>query len=107
MEGCGFRDRSPDFQASNAQILGVSFDTPAENAAFVAKHHFPYPILCDTDRSVGVAYGAATDGKAGHAKRITVLVRPDGIVERIWDKVDVRSHPGDVLDAIKAAPASK
>ncbi len=45
--------------------------------------------------------------KAGYAKRITVLVRPDGNVERIWEKVDVRTHPGEVLDAIRAAPAPR
>jgi thioredoxin-dependent peroxiredoxin len=31
-------------------ILGVSFDTPAENKAFAEKYHFNFPLICDTDR---------------------------------------------------------
>lgn len=39
-------------------ILGVSFDTPADNRAFAEAQSFPYPLLSDLDRSVALAYGA-------------------------------------------------
>jgi peroxiredoxin Q/BCP len=78
-------------------ILGVSFDTPAENAAFAAKFGFNYPLLCDTDRRMGVAYGAADGPDAGNARRAGVVVGPDGRV-RSWEgKVDARTWPQEVL----------
>lgn len=78
-------------------ILGVSFDTPAENRAFAEKFGFGYPLLCDVDRSMGVAYGAADPGGTGGARRIGVVVGPDGRV-RSWEgKVDARTWPKDVL----------
>lgn len=78
-------------------ILGVSFDTPAENAAFAAKFGFNYPLLCDTDRRMGVAYGAADGPDAASARRAGVVVGPDGRV-RSWEgKVDARTWPQEVL----------
>ena len=82
------------------KIVGVSFDDPAANAAFVAKFQFPFPILSDADHSIAVAYGAAPDAKAAYAKRITVVVGPDGRVERIFDKVDPRTHPATLLESL-------
>ena len=39
-------------------ILGASFDSPEENKAFKDKFNFPYDLLCDTGKSMGIAYGA-------------------------------------------------
>ena len=75
----------------------MSFDTPAENKAFAEKFGFGYPLLCDVDRAMGVAYGAADPGATGNARRIGVVVGPDGRV-RSWEgKVDPKTWPQDVL----------
>ena len=50
-------------------ILGVSFDTPAENKKFAEKFHFNFPLICDTDRTIGTAYGANADPAEGRAAR--------------------------------------
>ncbi len=76
----------------------MSFDAPAANAAFRAKYEFPFPLLSDTERSLGLAYGACGDAKAATAKRISVVIGPDGKVVRVYDKVDARAHPQQVLD---------
>jgi len=47
-------------------ILGASFDSPEENRAFKDKFNFPYDLLCDTGKSMGIAYGAAADASASH-----------------------------------------
>ena len=78
-------------------ILGVSFDSVSENAAFARKFGFPYPLLCDTARSIGVAYGACDNVKAGSAKRISYIIGPDGSVEHAFPKVDAKTHPAEVL----------
>ncbi len=75
----------------------MSFDTPSENRAFAEKFGFGYPLLCDVGRAMGVAYGAADPGAAGNARRIGVVVGPDGRV-RSWEgKVDAKTWPRDVL----------
>jgi thioredoxin-dependent peroxiredoxin len=96
-EGCGFRDRQTDFAAKNVQVLGVSFDTVAENRAFAEKFNFPFPLLCDTQREIGVAYGACDSADARSAKRISYVIGADGLIQQVYAKVDTATHPEDVL----------
>jgi peroxiredoxin Q/BCP len=69
----------------------------AENAAFAKKFDFSFPLLCDTTRAVGMAYGAAESPDAGSARRISYLIGPDGRVRRAYPKVDAAAHPEEVL----------
>ena len=85
------------------QILGISFDTPQANAAFAKKFNYNFPLLCDTDRKVGLAYGAADDPKASSAKRISYLIGADGKVKKAYGTVKPAEHPAEVLQ--DASPA--
>jgi len=85
------------FSAKNLVILGVSFDTVEENAAFAQKFDFPFTLLCDTDRILGMAYGACEDYEAGNAKRISILIDEEGKVAKIYDPVDAAAHPDQVM----------
>lgn len=78
-------------------ILGASFDTASDNAAFAQKFGFPFPLLCDTDRALGMAYGACDDPKAGYAKRISYLIDEQGKILRAYPKVQPPDHPEEVL----------
>jgi peroxiredoxin Q/BCP len=78
----------------------VSFDTAAENKAFAEKFNFNFPLLCDTDRKMGVAYGAADDSEAGNARRVGCVIDPDGKIKEWLPKVDAGSYPRDVLARI-------
>ena len=78
-------------------ILGASFDTPADNAAFVQKFSFPFPLLSDTDRSLALAYGAADDASARSAKRVSCLIDEEGRVLRYYPQVSAREHVAEVL----------
>ncbi|HET9651682.1 MAG TPA: redoxin domain-containing protein, partial [Usitatibacter sp.] len=62
------------FEKAGIIVLGISFDDVAGNAAFAAKNHFPFSLLCDTDRKIGLAYGACSDVKAGYPMRISYLI---------------------------------
>jgi peroxiredoxin Q/BCP len=82
------------------QVLGVSFDQVGDNRKFAEKFHFNFPLLCDTDRKLGVAYGAADDAGARSAKRISYLIGKDGRIKKAWEKVDASSHPAQVLSEL-------
>ena len=78
-------------------IAGASFDTEAENHAFQQKFGYPFPLLFDTTRALGVAYGACADVKAQYANRITVVVGKDGKIVKVYPKVAAKTHPEEVL----------
>jgi thioredoxin-dependent peroxiredoxin len=75
----------------------VSFDTVAENEAFAKKFSFPYPLLCDTKREIGLAYGACDAPTDRTARRISYVIGPDGRIEHSFPKVDPKKHPAEVL----------
>ena len=79
------------------QILGASFDSVEANAGFAKKFDFNFPLLADTDRKLGLAYGAADDAKAGFAKRISYLIGPDGKIKKAYPKVNAAAHPEEIL----------
>jgi peroxiredoxin Q/BCP len=56
--------------------------------------------LCDTDRSIGLAYGAAETEQDSHAKRIAYLIDKHGVIRYAWDKVDVKSHATQALEQL-------
>ena len=78
-------------------VLGVSFDGVEANAAFAKKFDFPYKLLCDTDRKLGMAYGACADAKAGYANRVSYLIDEQGKVKAVYPKVNPGEHPKQVL----------
>jgi peroxiredoxin Q/BCP len=80
-------------------ILGVSFDTPAENRAFAEKFHFNFPLICDTDRAIGTTYGANADPGKG-AQRVGVVIGPDGKIKEWQARVDARAWPAAVVGTL-------
>jgi peroxiredoxin Q/BCP len=77
----------------------VSFDTPAENKRFAEKFSFNYPLLCDTDRAIGTAYGANADPGKG-AARVGVIIDPQGKIKEWHARVDARAWPAAVVAAL-------
>lgn len=83
-------------------ILGASFDPPEENRKFKEKYSYPFPLLCDTTRELGMAYGACAAADAGFADRVTAVVGPDGKIAKFYAKVAPKTHPDEVLADVRA-----
>ena len=84
-------------KAKNAAVLGVSFDTVQENKHFAEKFKFPYPLLSDPTRAMGVQYGAAENTQSGNAKRVAYVIGPDGKVRNVFAKANTSTFAADVL----------
>jgi peroxiredoxin Q/BCP len=96
-EGRGLRDEVEGFRAHGVEVVGVSFDAPVTNAAFVKAEGFPFRLLSDESHRLAVNVGAADSTDAAVARRISYLVGPDGKVLRVYDSVNPSSHAKDVL----------
>ena len=105
-EGRGLRDRFDDFRARGVEIVGVSFDAPDANAAFVEAERFPFRLLSDRERALARAVGAADADDAPVARRISYLVGPDGRVRKAYGTVAPATHAGDVLADVAPPPPS-
>ena len=54
-------------------------------------------MICDLDRSIGRAYGAADDATAQRAKRVSCLIDEEGRVLKYYPQVAPREHVAEVL----------
>ncbi len=83
-----------------AEILGISFDSVAENREFARTEGFPYRLLSDADRKVGTTYGvlrAPDDPYPDFALRFSFLIDPAGVVRKVYEVTDRDAHAGEVL----------
>jgi peroxiredoxin Q/BCP len=86
-------------------VLGVSRDEPEAQKRFKQKLGLPFPLLSDADTRVQQAWGVWKEKtmygkKVMGTERTTVMVAPDGTVARIFPKVKVDGHVGEVLAAL-------
>jgi peroxiredoxin Q/BCP len=102
IESCGFRDIYKEFPEGTV-ILGASNDGMAKQKEFTEKHMLPYPLLCDTESKLIKELGILSP-KGNAAQRVTFIVDKEGKIARIYgvdSKVDVKSHPKEVLEFVK------
>jgi peroxiredoxin Q/BCP len=105
-EAIEFRDLKKDFDKLNAVILGCSADSVDALAKFKAKQKLNFPLLSDSNFSVIEAYDARRM-KSFLGKtflgivRSTVLVGPDGKIEKIWATAKSKGHAAEILEALK------
>ncbi len=78
-------------------MLGISFDSVEENKAFAEKFDYPFRLLSDGDRAVGMAYGACDSTEAGYANRITYLIDENGTVAQAMAEVNPQTQSEDLL----------
>jgi peroxiredoxin Q/BCP len=103
-EAKSFQEHRPYFNENDVVLIGASFDTIEENAAFAQKLGLDFPLVCDTTRVLALAYGACQNPLDRYPERISVLLDEEGRVMRIYDRVDPRDHVARVLaDLIDAA----
>ncbi len=105
-EAIEFRELKRDFDKLNAIVLGCSADTVESQAKFKAKQKLNFPLLSDPDFNVIEAYGARRMksflGKSYLGiVRSTVLIGPDGKVEKIWATAKSKGHAAEVVEALK------
>ncbi len=82
------------------QILGCSTDGIEANRKFAENQGFSYPLLCDTEREICLAYGACQSAEDKAAKRITYVIGPDGKVVQAHATVSAREHPETLLASL-------
>ena len=87
-------------------VLGVSPDSVKSHAKFRRKYGLPYSLLADEEHAVAEAYGVWEHKSMfglrfwGNA-RTTFLIDPDGIVERVFEKVQSAGHGEELARALE------
>jgi len=87
-QACLFRDSYTPLTATGFSIFGLSADSPKSNTNFKEKQKLPYPLLCDTSKTLISAIG--------------MKKAPSGITRGVF----VVDKEGKVLAAEPGGPAA-
>jgi thioredoxin-dependent peroxiredoxin len=105
IQACGIRDRSDEYAAAGARVIGVSPDEPAALNKFAGKYDLGFTLLGDSDHAVADAYGAWGE-KSMYGKkymgmlRSTFIIDPKGKIARVFPKVQPKKHDALILKAL-------
>ncbi|MDR0666247.1 MAG: thioredoxin-dependent thiol peroxidase [Campylobacteraceae bacterium] len=105
-EACDFSAALPDFRELDAVILGVSPDSVKSHQNFIAKQNISFTLLSDEEKETAKAYDVwKKKSMYGReymgVERSTFLIDTDGKIAKIWRKVNVKGHSGEVKAALK------
>ena len=95
-EACQMRDGAKDFEAADAVVLGVSVDSVDSHKRFADAEGLNFPLLADVEQRVSAQYDVLNE-QSKRAVRTTFLIDPDGVIRKIYEKVDPSGHAEKVL----------
>jgi glutaredoxin-dependent peroxiredoxin len=105
-EMCAIRDAMAAFNALNAQVLGISVDSPFANKAFADANKLTFPLLSDFTRETSKAYAGVYQDFAGvqgysASKRAVFVVDEKGVITYVWETDAPATEPP--YEEVKAA----
>jgi thioredoxin-dependent peroxiredoxin len=106
-EGQDFRDNHQAFADANSVVYGVSKDDMKKHERFKAKQAFPFELISDEDGELCEVFGVWQLKKFMGREymgivRSTFIISPDGDILKSWDKVRVKNHVNEVLEAVQS-----
>ena len=86
-------------------VIGVSPDSVKRQAKFKEKENLPFILLSDEKHEVAEKYGVWVEKSMYGRKywgneRTTFLIDPEGRIEKIFRKVNPKSHSEQVLSCL-------
>lgn len=104
-EACSFRDNLPKFEKLDAVILGISKDSIDSHEKFIKKYGLNFTLLSDEDLKAHKLYDTWREKnlygrKYMGTERSTFVISNSGKIVRIFRRVKVDGHEGEVLQAL-------
>ena len=108
-QACAYRDNYDAFAERGVKVLGISYDTVEEQAAFKQKFALPFTLLADPDAAIAEQYGLwrertfERNGKSRtvhFVERSTLIIDADGKVKFSARGVDPTTDTQAVLDKL-------
>ena len=105
VEACNLRDNYTVLQEHGYELLGISADSEKRQSNFRNKYEFPFPLLADEDKAVINAFGVWGEKKFmgktyDGIHRKTFIIKEEGFVERVIDKVKTKDHAAQILETV-------
>lgn len=107
VEACSFRDAYSELRDLDAEVIGVSADSPASHLAFAKKFKLPFTLLSDEKNKVRNMFGVQKSLFGLIEGRVTFVVDAQGVVRHIFDaQFLVRQHVREALEHLRSRVAA-
>ncbi len=101
---CSVRDHWSEYQATGAEVVGISTDTVESHKGFADKNELPLRLLSDTDRKVSEIYDMKSWLPGRSARGVVVIDKTGKVAYHKAQSLSLfKPADSDVLDAIKRA----
>jgi len=107
LQGKSFTASKADFDAAGINVVGVSADDVASHKNFCNKFAFNIDLLADTDSQLMKTLGLGQSEWKGMKfwERTSFVIDPNGIIRKVYEKVNADGHEKVLLDDIKGMKA--
>jgi peroxiredoxin len=104
-QSCAFRDSLAEFDARGASVVGVSAQTPAEQAEFAGREQIPFPLLADPGLKLADALGLPTFEVEGMTlyRRLTLVAREGRAIKAFYPVFPPDRNAAEVLGWLRAS----
>jgi peroxiredoxin len=103
-QSCAFRDAQEELARHGASLIGISTQTPEEQAEFAQREHIPYPLLSDHELVLAerMRLPAFEAGGLQLYKRLTFVAEAGRIVKLFYPVFPPDRNADDVLAWLEA-----
>lgn len=104
-EACNLAENYDELLKQNFAIIGVSADNEKSHLKFTTKYNLPFDLIADTEKEIIQSYecwgtkkfmGKVYDG----IFRKTFIIDENGMIVKIFEKVETKSHTEQILKAL-------
>jgi thioredoxin-dependent peroxiredoxin len=99
IEAHNFQRDQDQYTSKKAAIVGVSADNVDSHVEFCTKENLTFKLLADPDKGVIGSYGSLA-GNGAVAARNTFVIDPQGVIRKVYTKVNPNPHSAEVLAAL-------
>jgi peroxiredoxin len=98
-QSCAFRDAQQELAGHGAALIGISTQTPQEQAEFAQREHIPYPLLSDHELALAERMGLPTFESSGLKlyKRLTFVAEHGEVVKVFYPVFPPDRNADEVL----------
>ena len=105
---CTVAENYSAWEALDAEVIGISIDSPWTNQKFAEECGATFPIASDFNKDVSTAYDALYDdlgGLKGVTRRVVYVVDRAGTIVYAWEGEHAGIMPdfGEIMAAVEAA----
>ncbi len=101
-EACSFRDAYAELRGLEAEVVGVSADSPSSHMSFAKRYDLPFVLLSDEKNEVRKLLGVPGSMFGFLPGRVTYVIDKNGKVKHVFEsQLQASKHVKEALELLK------